>query len=367
MAIDKAVERQISDVTEKGNSILYSYSQDSLIKTVLFIDPKGNVRKRIEFKDIRDMKTGNKRVEHVLYLAMSGKYAGVYKVEWDKKKATFTYYDEEGNLLWTRTVSRQALPDTHVTMISYDGEVIVTAEGNPHWNLEEEAVGVDLHVNKLRFHDSKGNLLSEYGGFRNISIGKLSDDGKYYAAIVWWSKGVNRSENRLVYIRTKDGKVLWQRPFPGYYNWEPGNEKDLSISEKGTYVAVVKLGKDAYRGKDAEVHVFDRGGEMIARVRKSSIWTVSEDGILNVYEIVDVSEKKILGVWFDLNNFLRWDREAFQRFLLISGNLSWSIPGEGWFDYSKNSRCLKMRMWVHEGGTLRKLRMFKFEAQGVTK
>jgi hypothetical protein len=365
VAIDKAVEKQISDVTEKGNCVLYSYSQDSLIKVVLFVDPKGNVRKRMEFKDIRDTKTENRRVEHFLYIAMSGKYAGVYKFERDKKRATFTYYDEEGNLLWTKMVSRQALPDTHVTMISYDGEMIVTAEGNPHWSVEEEAVGVDLHVNKLRFHDSKGNLLCEYGGFRNISIGKLSDDGKYYAAIMWWSKGVNRSENRLIYIRTKDGKVLWQRPFPGYYNWEPGDEKDLAISEKGSYVAVVKFSEQGRR--NAEVHVFDRIGKMIARVRTGSIRTVSEDGLLDVWDTIDLLRKERLDVKFDYDRFFYWDREAFQTFLLISGNVFWSIPGEGWFDYSRNGKFLKMRIRLHEGGTLRKLRMFKFEAQGVTK
>ncbi len=352
---------QISDVTEKGNCILFSYSQDSLIKIVLFIDPKGSVRKRIEFKDIRETKTENRRVEHFLHLAMSGKYAGVYKFEREKKRATFTYYDEEGNLLWTRTVSRQPVPDSHLTMISYDGEVIVTVEGNPHWSVEGEAVGVDLNINKLRFHDSKGNLLSEYGGFRNISIGKLSDDGRYYAAIMWWSKGLNRSENRLIYIRTKDGKVLWQRPFPGYYNWESGDEKDLSISEKGTYVAVVKLGKDTYRGKDAEVHVFDRSGQMIARVRAGSIRTICEDGLLDVWDRVDLLRKKRLGVKFDYDRFFDWDKETLLKFLLTTGNSLLSI-GDSLFVYSKNGKLLKMKDYPR--GNRWKVKMLKFDMGG---
>jgi outer membrane protein assembly factor BamB len=337
---------EISDLTEKGNSIALSTSRyttaKSKKKVLMFIDSDGNIQKKLEFRDFSDPIEGDQKI-HLFYPAMSGRYVAVYKIERDTGKTILTYYDEEGNRLWSKDTGGEVWPDEIPVIVSYNGEVIATASGNPYWNLEEERVDVDLNINKLKFFDSKGKVLSEYGGFMKMSIGKLSDNGKYFVGILWWSKGIDRSRNKLIYIRTEDGKVLWEKPFPGYYNIDIGDTYDLVISEQGTYVAAVKLGTENFRGADAEVHVFDKDGKLIKRIKGSRVNNITEDGLIDVWDLADISERKKLGSNFNLSNYLSWKEEGDAYHIVsIDKTILWKLPNTGFISFSKDGKYLKV-------------------------
>lgn len=298
----------ISDLTDSGSSIVLSTDRFNANKTnkkaLLFLDNKGNIRKRVEVEDITSTPEtkpylGDYAVFNYLYLAMSGKNAGIYKADGLNKKSFFSYYDETGNLLWAKVVSTNESPSGYAE-ISYDGSVVAVTQGNPYFSAGEEGGAPDINVEKITFYDSKGNLLSVYSGFRNLSIAKLSDDGQFCTAIIWISNGVQASYNRLIYIRTKDGKVIWERPFPGYTDQDiPGESYDLAISEKGSYVAAINMGKERNRrAADAEVQVFDKEGKMVARIKGGAIYSSHEQGFIDVGRLVDILKHKFLGRLF---------------------------------------------------------------------
>ncbi len=357
--------KQITDLTDKGNCIAISippYIAEAQ-KTVMFLDNKGNIRKKIEFNDIKDKIDKDKnKVKYTLYPAKSGRYIGVYKTDFDKPQAVFTYYDEEGNKLWKETITNEVWSNDSPITLSYDGGVIAATVGNPRWNEEEESPG-DQNINKLMFFDSRGKLLSEYGGFRNVSIGKLSDNGEYYAAIIWWSEGIETGWNKLVYIRTKDGKVLWGRPFPGWNYPSVGRESYFSISEKGSYIAAWEFDITG-RNKDLKGHIYNKFGDPIAYAKSGAI--VTEDGLLlsvgGVVEI-DITKKKIFDVKFNHRNYLNWKEiDNFYSFVSIDGTVLWEIPNEGFINFTQDGNYLKLNGYFKAGKN--KIKIYRLPTSG---
>ncbi len=355
----------LSDLTERGNCIAISIPPDVIAeaqKNVLFLDDKGNTKKKIEFNDIKDKTTWKNKVRYQLIPAKSGKYIGVFKTNFDKSQATFTYYDEEGNRLWEKATTNEVWSNDKPISVSYDGSVIAATTGNPRWNTEDESLG-DQNINKLMFFDSRGKLLSEYGGFRNVSIGKFSDNGEYYAAIIWFSGGVNTGWTKLLYIRTKDGKVMWERPNLGDPGIGPGDETDLTISQKGTYVAARKWLKDMGKNEKTEMQVFDNSGKMIARAATGG--PIHENGLFFSRYVIDITKRKILSLTsnpgtFNPRYFFNWkgsDSPSYS-FISFDGTVLWKTPNDGFINYSNDWAYLKMNGYFKNGKNIIKIYRF---------
>ena len=220
----------ISDITEKGNSIIISGRNDPTAdKKLLFIDGKGNTRKEVPL---------GKTEMNALAVAKSGMAAITGKWNDKKKTLTLSYYDEEGNKLWSKDIKLKAFGKV---VISDNGAAVAVEEGNPNWSIEEW--GGALNISRIVFLDSKGKQVFEYKEFRNIGWGEFSGDGNYYSGLFWWQDD-SKSWGKLIYIDVRNGKIQWERQFGGDY-WKVGHlfgeDKDLVISEKGSYVAAVNV------------------------------------------------------------------------------------------------------------------------------
>ena len=264
---------------------------DSKEKNILFIDQKGNIRKKVYI--------GGKSYA----FAKSGRAAVV--ADWDDKAniLTITYYDEEGNEIWKK---KETLNNFTRVFISNNGETIGIQEGNPHWSEEEWKVG-EINISRIVFIDRKGNRLYEYKGFRNIGWGEFSGDGKYYAGLFWWQEGMEVS-GKLIYINIYEGKIIWEASFGGnWWKWgeQFGDDNYLAISEKGSYVAAVDLvpAEKAPQGVDNFdyfiIIVFDQNGEIVSRIKDTWVYRVTEDGLIFtggriIKQLADIKMPKVL-------------------------------------------------------------------------
>ena len=290
--------REISDITEKGNCIAKGspVSGTQPDSSLLFINNKGDLRKRIA---LGNLKENGRDVFVSADVAKSGKYAAVFKVpvKEKKEKIIIFYYDEEGKSLWSKPVD-----EVYTSIISYNGETIAIQEGNPRWSEEEWSPG-DKNINKVRFYNSEGKLLSEYGGYRNFSQWMLSDDGKYFAAYAWRMDDQDREKGSLIYFDVSTGKVLWEKSLKAKHWLNVGGPYSLAVSEKGSYVAaaVMKSDKKKTDGTDdKEVVIFNKDGHPIVRIPGKDVSKVREDNFLSGGSLkkgwIDVNKSKATGL-----------------------------------------------------------------------
>lgn len=293
--------REISDITEKGNCIAVSGPTGAQAgappKALLFINNKGEVRQRI---DLGNLIENNREFFVSADIAKSGKYAAVFKVpvKEEKEKTIIFYYDEEGAPLWSKPID-----EVYTSIISYNGETIALQEGNPRWSEEEWSPG-NKNINKVRFYNSEGKPLSEYGGYRNFSQWALSDDGKSFAAFTWWMDDQNRERRSLIYLDVSTGKVRWEKSLKAKHWLDVGGPYSLTVSEKGSYVAAAVIAQGRNKSKsvkdDKEINILNKEGKLLVRVPVGkNVYSIAETGLLNcgsLKGLIDIHKVKGLGI-----------------------------------------------------------------------
>lgn len=286
--------QDISDITEKGNSIVrtgqFADTTDKSrnpVPKMLFLDSKGETRKVIDLK---------KADADVANFAKSGKAAFIEKYDEKKKIVTISYFDEEGTKLWD---SKIKVKEFGRATISDNGGALAISEINPKWSEEEWDIG-NLNVSRLVFLDKTGKQVFEYKGYRNMSWGKFSGDDKYFAGLFWWQKDF-KVWGKLVYANLAEGKIVWEKPFGGNtFGLSVAYEGDgeIAISENGSYVAVMDKSKVSFGEKhdpnDYEAVVFNLKGDIIARAKAREILWLAENWQLF---IVHDSEAKLIDIF----------------------------------------------------------------------
>ncbi len=342
--------REISDITETGNCMMLGgpISGTDPNSSLLFITNKGETRQKIK---LGETKENNRDVYITANIAKSGNYATVFKVsaQEDGRERLLSYYEQEGKLLWTKT-----LDAVHTSILSYNGEVLAVENGNPKWDEEEWQAG-NKNINRVRFYNYQGKLLSEYNGFRNFSQWVLSDDGKYFAAFVWWMDDKDRETGSLILFDVYQGKILWQKPLKASHWLQIGGPYSLAISEMGNYLAVAMK----------QVEIFNRDGKSIVKIPGKKAGKIRDDGFCSGGDVkgwIDVSKSKSTGLIGSPPYFLRVvdietvDERTMERFakshriLSKEGEVLWEKEFiRGNFSFTKDWHYLVGTQYIDKG------------------
>ncbi len=346
ISLDQFID-SVSDITQNGNCILLSGEPTDSDRSLLFMDSKGNIVNKILMRTMNVLKVGTKIYDTFTYsegghgaIIAHSERKNPNEIE-SAERCSLSFYNERGERVWKST-DFDLPSNAEKVALSYGGETIAFLEGNPKW-FDIEFYGGNLNINKIHFFSNDGRRVLEINGFRNISRGELSANGKYYAGVFWWQDEMDVF-GYIFYVDIFNAKIMWQLPIiPGYFNASSVSspwQYDLKISEKGTYVAVV-FRPDPNDIKSNKIFVFNIDGKLLSSYRHSIIYGAYEHGLILADETLDVIRKRIIEkyIYFDRDGGQLWERYMHMRD--ISDRSLSKISADGQYDktiyYNRNN------------------------------